>query len=1139
MPNNDLFYFPDLASASRHISGWEKFRTLLVGEAQLDRGNFSENFGPDIRFHNARTLVAPKGYYIHDIPNDRTIVIVTRGHDESVADECAYDYTDDSNNLVRTRFTIDELWATALPLDSETKFRVGDIVVLAGTTPSIETRGHVVRIDVSTDGVFYEVDINGRRQQASENSLVKYDADSTDPRDWIQNNPSSSRDISASLTYIKLTNSLTDTIYSYAASKTIYRAYQYKPALKLITNDLDGLLIADEVGLGKTIESGIIWNELEQRGDLRNVLIVVPSNLRDKWRLEMRRRFDRDLPILTKQNFDTFIEDIEQGQDRNIVGIASMQSLRSYEQLDRLIELSIRFDLLIIDEAHHMRNHGVLTNELGRTLISMADKSILLSATPVNMRSKDLFNLLNMLDEGNFPTEQTYLEQIEPNRVLNEVAAKLLSSNFPTSEELLSLLKELDEMPYGPSVTGQPSFKRLVTIIQNLDRSDFASISEAKRLLADLSLLSTIFTRTRKVDVPQGRAVRDTRMINVKWTPEERTYYEILQKVLHQEALDNGHVVPWILQMPLRQATSCLPASIEKVSNKRGLTAEDVEDFDFDSYSDAHLLDFIEHIPATNDALTNAINLIHARGILDSKYEELKKTLKQIRHDIGTSIQPMPQVLLFSFFKMTLEYLQNRLEKDGFNVRLMYGPTPQKERTQLIQDFRLGKFDILLVSEVGSEGLDFEFCNVLINYDLPWNPMKIEQRIGRLDRFGQQHDRIFIFNMTITDTIEGNILTRLFERIDIFRDTVGDLDPIILEDIEHLSSMSLDPSRSTEEMELEADRIAVALENQRKTLQDLENNRGILLGLDQASIDGWLDNDAPARGRYIGNRELLNLMEYALPIFGSTITAMPNTDPRDQRFLIRGSTKLAAELYLHSSLKYGTTLGIQELRQRCENVDRIEVTLSADYASKYDCELLSIRHPFVKIALTKLNDSLNQTKFGSGILPSLSASDPHLVLCYLAKATGTKPKLELWPFAINLRNGEFNEEVGDELLKSLAERTLQPWQGEYPSTHSVEKALQKAISEMRQKYNVEHESLRIENELVVQRKIQTVRSAAGQKIDSIEQRIQNDTDSKIKRMHLVMLDREKESLRRKLDKLAFQANMALSLEPVAVVLIKQ
>jgi len=1139
MPNNDLFYFPDSYSASRHISGWDKFRTLLVGEAHLDKGNFNEDFGPEIRFHNARTLVAPKGYYIHDIPNDRTIVIVTRGQDEAMTTECAYDYTDDSNNLVRTRFTIDELWTVAVPLDSETEFKIGDIVVLAGTTPGIETRGYVVRIDISADGVFYEVDINGRRQQASENSLVKYDADSTDPRDWIQNQPSSSNDISASLTYIKLTNSLTDTIYSYAASKTVYRAYQYKPALKLITNDLDGLLIADEVGLGKTIESGIIWNELEHRGDLRNVLIVVPSNLRDKWQLEMRRRFDRDIPILTRQHFDLFIEDIENGQDRDIVGIASMQSLRSYDKLDRLIELSIRFDLLIIDEAHHMRNKGVLTNELGRTLVSMADKSVLLSATPVNMRSNDLFNLLNMLDEGNFPTLETYLEQIEPNRVLNECASKLLSNNFPASEELLTSLRELDNMPYGPSVTGQPAFKRLVAIFETLDRSDFASISEAKRLLADLSLLSTIFTRTRKVDVPQGRAVRDTRMVNVTWTPEERSYYEILQRILHQEALDSGYVVPWALQMPLRQATSCLPASMEKISNKRGLTAEDVEDYDFDSFTDDQLLDFTGHVPATDGALTNAINLIHNRGILDSKYEELKKTLKQIQHNIGSSSRPMPQVLLFSFFKMTLEYLQLRLEQDGFNVRLMYGPTPQKERTRMIQDFRLGKFDILLVSEVGSEGLDFEFCNVLVNYDLPWNPMKIEQRIGRLDRFGQQNERIFIFNMTIADTIEGKILSRLFERIDIFRDTVGDLDPIILADIEHLSSMALDPNRSTQEMELEADRIAVALENQRRTLQDLENNRGILLGLDQASIDGWLDNDAPARGRYIGNQELLNLMEYALPLFESSITAMPHTDPRDQRFTIRGSTKLAAELYLHSSLKYGTTLGIQELKQRCENLERIEVTLSSDYASKYDFELLSVRHPFVKIALNRLSDSLNQTKFGVGILPSLNKADPHLVLCYLAKATGTKPKLELWPFAINLRTGEFAEDVGDELLKSLAERTLQTWQGEYPSAHAIENALQKAMSEMRQKYNTEHESLRIENELVVQRKIQTVKSVSGRKIDSIQQQIQNDTDSKIKRMHLVMLDRERESLNRKLDKLTFQENMALSLEPVAVILIKQ
>ena len=119
------------------------------------------------------------------------------------------------------------------------------------------------------------------------------------------------------------------------------------------------------------------------------------------------------------------------------------------------------------------------------------------------------------------------------------------------------------------------------------------------------------------------------------------------------------------------------------------------------------------------------------------------------------------QVMVFSFFRGTLQYLEQRLSLK-MSVRLMTGLTKMDERQRVMEDFRAGKFDVLLLSQVGAEGLDFEFCNVLVNYDLPWNPMQVEQRIGRLDRFGQTSEKIFIFNMHVPGTIESDIFERLY-----------------------------------------------------------------------------------------------------------------------------------------------------------------------------------------------------------------------------------------------------------------------------------------------------------------------------------------------------------------------------------------
>ena len=163
----------------------------------------------------------------------------------------------------------------------------------------------------------------------------------------------------------------------------------------------------------------------------------------------------------------------------------------------------------------------------------------------------------------------------------------------------------------------------------------------------------------------------------------------------------------------------------------------------------------------------------------------------------------------------------------------MTGGTPMDQRQRIMDDFRAGKFDVLLLSQVGAEGLDFEFCNALVNYDLPWNPMQVEQRIGRLDRFGQTSEKIFIFNMHVPGTIESDIFERLYTRIGLFEQSIGELEPILRDELKSMTRALLDPRLSESERSAEAERMAVALAERAQQVKQLEEARGALSTVDQ------------------------------------------------------------------------------------------------------------------------------------------------------------------------------------------------------------------------------------------------------------------------------------------------------------------
>ena len=321
--------------------------------------------------------------------------------------------------------------------------------------------------------------------------------------------------------------------------------------------------------------------------------------------------------------------------------------------------------------------------------------------------------------------------------------------------------------------------------------------------MTELNALSSVLTRTRKVDIPDRKAVREPRQIDVEWTEAERNCYRVVRAWARRQALASGGPPGFATQMPLRQAASCLPVMRDRLlARDPGLFVSDPElnDFDDDLWPDGATpsqpigeMDDPFRALGSTDCSTTPISAppratasawprpSPARGCrpwphdpfrsggrgraelvattarfswpppfrfcwpltTDTKFDRFVAHLDMARR-LGTG-----QVLVFSFFRGTLAYLERRLKALGWRVKSMHGGVAVPDRQRLIDEFRNGGFDILLSSEVGSEGLDFQFCNVIVNYDLPWNPMKVEQRIGRLDRFGQMNDKIFIFNFHV------------------------------------------------------------------------------------------------------------------------------------------------------------------------------------------------------------------------------------------------------------------------------------------------------------------------------------------------------------------------------------------------------
>jgi|GEM_PF-452717 len=460
--------------------------------------------------------------------------------------------------------------------------------------------------------------------------------------------------------------------------------YQIETVKKVLKHFRGRVLLCDEVGLGKTIEAGMLIKEYLMRGMIKNVLILTPAPLVSQWKEEMQVKFG--IEFLTTDDYEYMKNPDNFWRQRFI--IASINTAKGSKNMPVVTERF--YDLVVIDEAHHLRNRTTLSwklvNQIKKKFI------FLLTATPVQNNLVELFNLITLLKPGQFKTEklfkQEYIMRGNPKSPANR-------------ERLRELLRDV--------------------MVRNT------------RSVIDLKLPKRFATTLR-----------------LEPTESEREIYKGINNYLMRYKLKKPMV-----NLLLREAGSSPFALRNSLLNMENppFAKENPPLPPFAKGGEGGLKNILEAIDSLGD-------ICKGKTLL----EILMKNLDEKK-------------IIFTQYLKSMDYITDLLLRYGIPYVTFRGDMPLKEKDISIERFK-SEIPVLVSTESGGEGRNMQFCNTIINFDLPWNPMKIEQRIGRLHRIGQTRD-VFIFNLSIKDTIEDYIIDILDNKINMFEMVIGEIEPIL------------------------------------------------------------------------------------------------------------------------------------------------------------------------------------------------------------------------------------------------------------------------------------------------------------------------------------------------------------------------
>ena len=745
-----------------------------------------------------------------------------------------------------------------------TEFHITQMVRLKATPANT---GPVLRVMFGSPQNRYEVFLDGRAQT--------FYADQLEPTEQsVDVATVSLTEFRARLTAQFLQHPGIATLYSLHAARVDYVPYQFRPVIKFIRSDRPRLLIADEVGVGKTIEAGLILRELQARKEVKSVLVLCPKALVTdrKWERDLRR-FDERFTQLDSKTLRYCINETHldgewpQSHAKTILSFSAFSDETLFGNAKKLGLLKLdpppRFDLVIVDEAHHLRNAETYVHKAVRYFTANADAVLFLTATPIQLGSDDLFVLLNLLRPDVIIDRETFRRMAEPNPSINHAVHAARVAHDDWQAEAATALREASGTSWGRLVLApSPEFKAVIADMegQTLDLAQRVSIINR---IESLHTFARFINRTRRRDIGEFTS-RKPETVEVEFTPAQKELHSALMDAQRSllEQVHGSANLNFMMTTIRRQAASCLHALAPFLRDVLMGKLELIEgELDEDEETELPRNDSTELRAMVEAVLAQAERLPPA----DAKLDALLKIVRE-KERLANN-----KVLLFATFRHTLNYLHGHLEKNRVRCGMMLGATPDEERVELRRRFSLPRededaIDVLLSSEIGCEGLDYQFCDCLVNYDIQWNPMRIEQRIGRIDRYGQQSETVAIYSLITPGTVDADIYERCLVRIGVFRRSLGGSEEILGEITREIHSVAENLSLTPQQRQTRLQQLA---DNQIRLLQEeeaVEEKQRELFGIrppsidqeavDHASSNFWVNPSAMLNlvSEYLGNR---------------------------------------------------------------------------------------------------------------------------------------------------------------------------------------------------------------------------------------------------------------------------------------------
>jgi SNF2 family DNA or RNA helicase len=444
--------------------------------------------------------------------------------------------------------------------------------------------------------------------------------------------------------------------------------HQLETAKQVIENMNGKAILADEVGLGKTIEAGLILKEYMIRGLVKKVLILVPASLVTQWASELNSKFY--IPAITQRKSYVW--------DQYDVVVSSIDTAKRNPHRDIIYQQD--YDLIIIDEAHKLKNNKTKNYEFVQNLKKKF--CLLLTATPIQNKIEEIFNLVSLLKPGHLGSETSFYEK----------------------------------------------YKR-----------DSRSLNDNEHLK---ELVNKVMIRNRRADTGIEWTKRKVETIPIDITNAERELYDAVT-ALKGDWMQAGSFSVMTLQREVCSSREAVYHTLKNMLKKQENPSQ--------AYKDQ-----IQYLISKVEAVQK-----------NSKAEKALELIQNIND----------KVIIFTEYRATQLYLQWFLKQNGITSVPFRGGFKRGKKDWMRELFQKHA-QVLIATEAGGEGINLQFCNHIINFDLPWNPMRLEQRIGRIHRLGQEKD-VMIYNFAIKDTVEEHILKLLYEKIHLFEKVIGELDDIL------------------------------------------------------------------------------------------------------------------------------------------------------------------------------------------------------------------------------------------------------------------------------------------------------------------------------------------------------------------------